>query len=159
MMHNRRKELGKSFHEFPKRGTIAHDIYTIEVDDLKIGLMINLLVETLASGGVHASSMVILKVLRHLTERNFTREEAIMAARSYPTSASHTGEHRMMLDYLDGLIVMLEIASGEEEVDAATVSQFISRWHAQHAIYGDGVLLDFLGTMARDQPVGQADGP
>lgn len=123
---------------------IEQDVIAIERDDYKIGLMIGLLLDTIGREGMHVSAMVMLKLVRHMTQKNFQDEERIMIKRSYSYLEAHINEHHKLLGYLDGLIVLLGTANDEEDIDASTVSQFITEWHAKHVSNADGALIDYL---------------
>ena len=136
-------------HTMSDYDTLEKDIHTIELDDHKIGLMVNLLIETLDKDGMHVAAMVMLKLVRHMTRSNFQMEEKIMLERKYPKMESHVSEHCKLIDYIDGLIVMLDMAIDENDVDSGTVSQFITRWHAQHVVNSDGALITYLRGIVR----------
>ena len=129
--------------------TIEQDIHAIERDNYKILLMISLLVDTIGKEGMHVSAMVLLKLVRHMTYRNFQIGEQIMSKHNYYKLEHHTNEHHKLLGYIDGLIVLLDTTNNENEIDAGTVSQFITKWHSKHALISDGALIDYLAGIIR----------
>lgn len=138
--------------------TIEQAIEAIESDDHKIGLMINLLNETLGIDGMHLSAIVMLKLVRHMALRNFQLEEKIMFTYDFYGIINHTKEHYNLLSYIDGLIYFLDTANDAHEIDAKTVREFIGVWHAKHLSNCDGALIDYLKEINRQRRVQCQDG-
>ncbi len=56
----------------------------------------------------------------------------------------HAKHHDALLQQLEGLSVLLELANGFHEVDKTTIVEFLTKWHASHTMRFDGPLIDAL---------------
>jgi len=130
--------------------TLARDIEAIEVDDLKIALMINLFIEALSEQKVLPMALVILRLIICMTDRNFAMEKRVMARYQYIGREEHIKAHETLTSYISGLETMLNLDNDFDDIDAPSVIQFLTRWHAEHAVYSDGHLIDFLNAIAPD---------
>ena len=130
--------------------TLSGDIEAIEVDDLKIGLMINLFIDALAEKKVLPMALVILRLIICMIERNFSMEERVMAQYKYHLLIEHVNSHNALSSYIHGLESFISLAKDFSEIDAPSVIQFLTIWHSEHAVYSDGHLIDFLTAIAQN---------
>ena len=125
-------------------GTLSKQIYNLELEDIKISSAISELIGMLSEPGEFQELFTYLKTIRQLAFVNFAHEESIMLMHAQEHYKSHTKDHAHLLEHIDGLIAMLELANGYDEVSVVSVNEFITKWFAKHAMYFDGPMIDAL---------------
>ena len=124
--------------------TLSTKIYKLELEEMKIGLAITELLNMLSEPGVFQEIFTYLKTIRQLAFINFSHEEGLMITYAENHLKSHSKDHKQLLDHIDGLIAMLELANRIDEVNVVSVNEFITTWHAKHTMCFDGPLIDAL---------------
>ena len=124
--------------------TLSTKIYKLELEEMKIGLAITELLNMLSEPGVFQEIFTYLKTIRQLAFINFSHEEGLMITYAENHLKSHSKDHKQLLDHIDGLIAMLELANRIDEVNVVSVNEFITKWYAKHTMCFDGPLIDAL---------------
>ncbi len=126
---------------------LQSEIDALEVEDLKVGLVINELIEFLSSPSEFRELFIYLSAIRDLLVTNFNHEEVIMNKIFYKSRSAHAKDHNSLLEQLDGLVAILDISRNFSEVDNVLLIQFITKWYARHALHFDGLLHDYLNML------------
>ena len=128
----------------PATRTLEDDIYKLEVEDAKMGMLIDLLVETMEQDRTIELLLVEFYSLKAVTSMHFKHEAAAMCKWQYQNIDDHISAHDEMDDYVDGVIAFLEAANITDSTDTKPLSDFTVNWHSAHAREHDGKFVKFL---------------
>ena len=126
------------------KGTLDDDIYKLEVEDAKMAMLIDLLVETMRRDKTIESLLMEFYSVRAVTSLHFKHEVAAMCKWGYGNIDKHVTAHNEMTVYIEGVIAFLEAAKVSDSTNTVLLSAFMVSWHSEHARDHDGAFVTFL---------------
>ncbi len=123
---------------------ISRILSNINLGVIRNGAAIGNLIEMLSTSEEIYELFLHLEVIKEFTKSSFSYQENMMKSLTPALFEEHAKHHDALLQQLEGLSVLLELANGFHEVDKTTIVEFLTKWHASDTMRFDGPLIDAL---------------